>query len=317
MSGTTHSESDALLNGKSYQTLKIEHLEGQDENQPLSLGAYSSSGKKTRLIAFLTGAAALGCSAFALSSLKSAPRVKPPLISSFKDSLVSSDLDKMVNFPMLKMTSCTDKPGWKDSFNDGCDWYENRDAPGCPRFGAGFDAGMGTAQKNCCYCGGGIITTSPPSAIPTPSPTPSPTPDPSVITCPNGETFKITLINTGTNTRYDAAFASAKKRWESIIKCGLADVPPLSSISQDNDWFAGQLSKPYNGPVGDLVIGYEFISIDGRFNILGQATNIYQRPATGSPISGIMQFDVVDFDALPSSKYINRLEYTCWNPIFY
>lgn len=296
MSSRTHSESDALLNGKSYQTLKVEHLEGQDENKPLSLGAYSSSGKKTRLIAFLTGAAALGCSAFALSSLKSAPRAKTPL-ASFKDSLVSSDLDKMVNFPMLKMSSCTDKPGWKDSFNDGCDWYENRDAPGCPGFGAGFDDGMGTAQKSCCYCGGGIITTSPPS--PTPSPTPS------VVTCPSGETFKITLINTGTNTRYDAAFASAKKRWESIIKCGLADVPP-----QDNDWFAGRLSKPYNGPVDDLVIGYEFISIDGRFNILGQASKIYQRPATGSPISGFMQFDVADFDAMPSSKYINHLDYT-------
>ena len=52
--------------------------------------------------------------------------------------------------------SCTDVPNWIDVDNDGCDWYVERDAPGCPNLGGLYEGlFFGTAREACCYCGGG------------------------------------------------------------------------------------------------------------------------------------------------------------------
>jgi hypothetical protein len=63
-------------------------------------------------------------------------------------------------------------------------------------------------------------------------------------------------MNMGSNTDYDAVFASAKARWESIIKCDLSDRPARSGDSS---------------AVDDVVIGYEFKYIDGTSSVLGFA----------------------------------------------
>jgi flagellar basal body-associated protein FliL len=55
---------------------------------------------------------------------------------------------------------CFDTPNWKDIFGDGCEGYEENDEPGCPEYGSLFDGGMGVANDNCCYCGGGILSVS-------------------------------------------------------------------------------------------------------------------------------------------------------------
>ena len=52
-------------------------------------------------------------------------------------------------------SGCSDVPNWKDSYGDGCDWYENYDSLGCPKYGSSYNGGMGVAQDACCYCGGG------------------------------------------------------------------------------------------------------------------------------------------------------------------
>jgi len=67
------------------------------------------------------------------------------------------------------------------------------------------------------------------------------------------------------------------------------------SGGQVADWFFGRLATSYNGPVDDVVIGYEMTFIDGPGNVLGSAGPLYVRTATGSPISGTMRFDQDDF----------------------
>jgi len=49
---------------------------------------------------------------------------------------------------------CFDTPNWTDDVGHGCDDYQTFDAPGCP------NVGMGVANDNCCYCGGGNLSVS-------------------------------------------------------------------------------------------------------------------------------------------------------------
>ena len=106
----------------------------------------------------------------------------------------------------------------------------------------------------------------------------------------------------GTNTNFDSAFQAAKLKWESIIKCDLSD---RTSSSNGADWFSGQFSQPYTGPVDDVVIGFAMVYIDGTsgpINILGQAGARYHRAGYTSPLSGIMEFDEDDFAIMSQSK---------------
>ena len=104
-------------------------------------------------------------------------------------------------------------------------------------------------------------------------------------------------MNTGTNTNFDAAFASAKARWESIIIGDLVDFPADPGV----DWFGGKLSASYSGAIDDVVIGYEMKYIDGINNTLGGAGPYYYRTSTNSPISGVMIFDQDDFAAMSAA----------------
>jgi|AntRauTorckE5430_2_1112549.scaffolds.fasta_scaffold01228_5 hypothetical protein len=137
-----------------------------------------------------------------------------------------------------------------------------------------------------------------PTLFPTDKPTPAPSSTPTTL-CPNGNSFTITLMNMGSNLTYDAIFEKAKSRWESIIKCDLSDAPGLPANS---DWFSGYFSTTFNGPVDDVVIGYEFKEIDGVGRTLGFAAATYFREDTRSPVSGIMVFDQDDFDSKSDSK---------------
>jgi hypothetical protein len=144
----------------------------------------------------------------------------------------------------------------------------------------------------------------------TPSPTQGLTAAPTTI-CPDGASpFTITLMNMGNNTNFDAAFASAKARWESIIKCDLQDIASQSSES-DFDWFNGQFSEPFNGAVDDVVIGFSIQPIDGVNGVLGFAGAQYLRGQTdgSSPISGIMVFDQEDFARISPSESATKILY--------
>ena len=45
-----------------------------------------------------------------------------------------------------------DTAGWKDIYEDGCDWLEANGYPGCPRYGSGDNGGIGVADDNCWWC---------------------------------------------------------------------------------------------------------------------------------------------------------------------
>lgn len=80
------------------------------------------------------------------------------------------------SFPTQAPSNCQDYANWKDSYGDGCEWYEENDSEGCPNYGEYFDGGMGTPNEACCWCGGGTETTSPPQSSPaTSAPSVSPT----------------------------------------------------------------------------------------------------------------------------------------------
>eukprot|EP00985_Skeletonema_marinoi_P001301 scaffold517_cov140-Skeletonema_marinoi.AAC.14 len=48
--------------------------------------------------------------------------------------------------------TCEDTPGWRDIDGYGCDWYQDRDIPGCPNIGTSYTGVMGSAAEECCYC---------------------------------------------------------------------------------------------------------------------------------------------------------------------
>ena len=55
-------------------------------------------------------------------------------------------------------SSCTDNSAWRDSFGDGCEWYEVDDR--CSEFGTSFANADGlTASTECCACRNSIFTT--------------------------------------------------------------------------------------------------------------------------------------------------------------
>eukprot|EP00550_Attheya_septentrionalis_P001998 CAMPEP_0198288142 /NCGR_PEP_ID=MMETSP1449-20131203/6757_1 /TAXON_ID=420275 /ORGANISM="Attheya septentrionalis, Strain CCMP2084" /LENGTH=394 /DNA_ID=CAMNT_0043986253 /DNA_START=50 /DNA_END=1234 /DNA_ORIENTATION=+ len=130
-------------------------------------------------------------------------------------------------------------------------------------------------------------------------------------TCtPLTSNFNIQLVNMGTVTvdndtddndsRYDAAFDDAARRWEKVV---IGDLPDSPAGAVD-DWFQGSFSRPFNGAIDDLLIGYEITAMDGPGGQLGGAGPLFVRrdPRTGasrSTLSGVMFFDRVDFDLMP------------------
>ena len=42
---------------------------------------------------------------------------------------------------------CTDTPGWADLLGNTCEWYEQKDEPGCPAYVA-----LWGVEEHCCYC---------------------------------------------------------------------------------------------------------------------------------------------------------------------
>ena len=81
-----------------------------------------------------------------------------------------------VNSPV---SSCTDVPGWTDSYGDGCAWYVDADGSNCDSYGETGGTNGQTANDACCVCGGGQTgsppTTNAPVKPPTKAPTKSPT----------------------------------------------------------------------------------------------------------------------------------------------
>ena len=93
-----------------------------------------------------------------------------------------------------------------------------------------------------------------------------------------------------------AAFAAARRRWESLI------VGDLSNISLDAA--AGQCgsnSPAVHRQVDDLLILVTLTSIDGVGNVLAQSGPCFTRVAGSLPVMSLMQLDTDDLDQLQTS----------------
>jgi hypothetical protein len=110
------------------------------------------------------------------------------------------------------------------------------------------------------------------------------------------------LINVGSETKFDVVFEDAKSRWESIIVNDLSNIGQQSSATFD--FFGGTFgsSRAYNEAVDDVVIGYEIGNIDGERGVLGYAGPRYTRRSSKTVISGVMKFDVADFNRYDMSQ---------------
>ena len=96
--------------------------------------------------------------------------------------------------------------------------------------------------------------------------------------------------------------AGAARRWELIIVGDLRGFP----AGTVDDWFNGAFSRPFNGPVDDLVIGFSLTDIDGPGGTLGRAGGAFFRTGRdGTPtstISGIMEFDIRDMERMDQTE---------------
>ena len=84
---------------------------------------------------------------------KSKSKPKPERLAG---SIVNKKQVKKGNSSRHLSSQCIDTPNWVNSYRDGCDWYKKNDSPGCPKYGANGDGGMGVANDNCCHCKGSV-----------------------------------------------------------------------------------------------------------------------------------------------------------------
>ena len=113
--------------------------------------------------------------------------------------------------------------------------------------------------------------------------------------------FHIQLVDMGdtpANDSFQQAFELAAQRWQAVI---IGDLTGFAK-GYTTDWFGGTFSKAYDEAVDDVVIGYELRSIDGIGGTLGQAGPTRTRstgPNKSTTVSGIMIFDLDDFENMP------------------
>ncbi|GBF90037.1 hypothetical protein Rsub_02745 [Raphidocelis subcapitata] len=111
--------------------------------------------------------------------------------------------------------------------------------------------------------------------------------------------FNLVTINVGADTSLDAYFEAARERWEKIMNVDLPDVDPNEYKGPRFEWWPG-----YSMPVDDVTIFYQLTEIDGKSGILGQAGPEYIRTDYWeTPITGIMEFDIDDLDALTATEW--------------
>mgnify|MGYP006897244951 CR=1 FL=1 len=120
--------------------------------------------------------------------------------------------------------------------------------------------------------------------------------------------FNITIIDMSDieiDPKFERTFNWAARRWELVI---VGDLPGFSA-GRVPDWFNGAFSRPFAGPVEDLVIGFALKEIDGVGGTLGRAGGTFFRTRNEggrnvpvSTISGIMEFDLADMSRMDTTE---------------
>jgi hypothetical protein len=118
--------------------------------------------------------------------------------------------------------------------------------------------------------------------------------------------FNITLryLTTPTGPQ-EAAFDSAKAKWERLIFGELTDIPVNIAA---NDCDAAAQTPALNETVDDLLIFVKLEPIDGVGNVLGSARPcLIVRSADSTSIIGIMRFDTADLASLEANGQLDEV----------
>ena len=100
--------------------------------------------------------------------------------------------------------------------------------------------------------------------------------------------------------QFDSLVEAAARRWEQVIVGDLSDYNP-GDFPGITDLFDGSFEGvgPVNEVVDDILIGYEFTTVDGPNQVLGFARPTFAVSRNGSPaplpFAGAMTFDIDDF----------------------
>jgi len=100
----------------------------------------------------------------------------------------------------------------------------------------------------------------------------------------------------------EAAFETARKKWQSIV---IKDVAAVEGLLPQSECFQG--IPDFDGTVDDILIDVLLIPIDGPGNILGAAGPCFVRTSNSLPLSGVMIFDTEDLAFLESFGLLDEV----------
>lgn len=100
----------------------------------------------------------------------------------------------------------------------------------------------------------------------------------------------------------EAAFETARKRWQSII---IRDVEAIEGLLPQSLCFTGL--PDFEGTIDDIQIDVVLIPIDGPGQILGAAGPCFVRTSDALPVSGVMIFDVDDLEFMQSYNLLDEV----------
>jgi hypothetical protein len=105
-----------------------------------------------------------------------------------------------------------------------------------------------------------------------------------------------------------AAFDAAKARWQSAIIGDLFDIPGIA-IPPSAECAAAGHPAAVSGPIDDVVIFANLVTIDGSGGILGQAGPCFIRDEMevniDLTVTGVMMFDIADLAMLETAGRLN------------
>jgi hypothetical protein len=110
---------------------------------------------------------------------------------------------------------------------------------------------------------------------------------------PGGFNIDLRYVGTPPSAAVQAAFESARARWQQVITGNLPEFPLTGSNAVEAN-ACGITHPALNEVVDDLVIFAEIVPIDGPGKVLGSAGPCLIRGASGLPILGVVKLDSDD-----------------------
>jgi hypothetical protein len=106
-------------------------------------------------------------------------------------------------------------------------------------------------------------------------------------------------------SKYRQTFTDAASRWDDVI---VGDIPQAHTLSFREFSACGRF-VPHT--VDDIFICVKFIKMDGRGGLLARAGPEFVRLGSSLPLTGKMEFDIADVDALVANGQFESVIVSC------